>query len=610
MFKKIAIIFFLFSASFLLASETLDDFITEQSEVESLLLDSNLTLDEKVLIKKQQEINYDKFFIDYVVNDDEHLEKQNPYTTPINRLKLSLNSNKYQNNKTASYRDEVLLKNLYTRMMLREILLETLQATKGTSRAFFKEKVHDILNTHLAKYQPIEPKKYLSYVAEQNSSSPISEALLKALKSQEYLENVVNTFSASLVTNSSNIYITSRISGSKFLHLLNRFNTTSFGLEANRYLSVLGLNLAKLVLIVLVITFIYFFNRIIDYIINRVLLHFKIRQEDIDYINSRITKLFNVITSILIIHIILLATMDISTKGFNINTLFGIIYVVLVSMLFYRIGNTVIAMRTEQIKKSKVLKNEVVNLVVKVHNTLIILIALIVILRIFGVDLTALLSGLGIAGAAVAFAAKDSIANIFGSVSILAGEVFRQGDWIETKEVNGTVVEIGLRATTIRTFDNALISIPNSELANFSVKNWSRRSIGRIIKMNIGVTYQSNFDDIRSAITQIRTMLKTHPDIANQDTSYLGTYRESRLVSVEDFKGVKRSTLVYMDAFEDSSITILIECFSRSVDREEWLKTKEDILFKIADILAKNHLDFAYPSLAVYSGDPATISLI
>jgi len=210
----------------------------------------------------------------------------------------------------------------------------------------------------------------------------------------------------------------------------------------------------------------------------------------------------------------------------------------------------------------------------------------------------------------VAFAAKDSIANIFGSVSILAGEVFEQGDWIETKEVNGTVVEIGLRATTIRTFDNALISIPNSELANFSVKNWSRRSIGRMIKMNIGVTYQSNFDDIRSAITQIRTMLKTHPDVANQDTSYLGIYRESRLVSVEDFKGVKRSTLVYMDAFEDSSITILIECFSRSVDREEWLKTKEDILFKIADILAKNHLEFAYPSLAVYSGDHATASLI
>ncbi|MHB0994258.1 MAG: hypothetical protein ACYC04_07865 [Sulfurovum sp.] len=159
MFKKIAIIFFLFSASLLFASETLDDFITEQTKVESLLLDSNLTLDEKVLIKKQQEINYDKFFIDYVVNDDEHLEKQNPYTTPINRLKLSLNSNKYQNNKTASYRDEVLLKNLYTRMMLREILLETLKATKGTSRTFFKEKVNDILNTHLAKYQPSEPKK-------------------------------------------------------------------------------------------------------------------------------------------------------------------------------------------------------------------------------------------------------------------------------------------------------------------------------------------------------------------------------------------------------------------------------------------------------------------
>ncbi len=606
MFKKIAIIFFLFSASLLFASDTLDDFIIKQSEVESLLLDSNLTLDEKVLIKKEQESSYDKFFIGYVANDDEHLESRNPYTALINRLKLSLNSNKYQNNKTASYRDEVLLKSLYTRMMLREILHETLQATKGTSRAFFKEKVNDILNAHLAKYQPIETKKYLSFISEQNSSSPIADALLKALKSQEYLENVVNTFSSSLVSNSSNIYITSRISGSKFLHLLNRFNTTSFGLEANRYLSMLGLNVAKLVLIASVITFIFLINRILGFIINRILLHFKIRQEDIDYINSHITNLFNVITSILIIHIILIATMDISSKGFNINTLFSIVYVVLVSMLFYRLGNTVIAMRTEQIKKSKVLKNEVVNLVVKVHNTLIILLALIVILRIFGVDLTALLSGLGIAGAAVAFAAKDSIANIFGSISILAGEVFEQGDWIETKEVNGTVVEIGLRATTIRTFDNALISIPNSELANFSVKNWSRRSIGRMIKMNIGVTYQSNFDHIRSAISQIRTMLKTHPDVANQDTKYHNSYRESRLVSVEDFKGVKRSTLVYMDAFEDSSITIFIECFSRSVDREDWLKTKEDILFKIADILAKNNLEFAYPSLSVYNPDKKT----
>ncbi|HSR73285.1 MAG TPA: mechanosensitive ion channel family protein, partial [Sulfurovum sp.] len=216
-------------------------------------------------------------------------------------------------------------------------------------------------------------------------------------------------------------------------------------------------------------------------------------------------------------------------------------------------------------------------------------------------NLTALLSGLGIAGAAVAFAAKDSIANLFGSVSILLGDVFEQGDWIETKDnTSGTVVEIGLRATTIRTFDNALISIPNFELANSGIKNWSRRSIGRRIKMNIGVTYESNFDDIRQAIEEIRVMLKEHPGIANESTTYQHLQRQAKLFSIEDLKGVKRTSLVYMDEFADSSINILVYCFSRSVVLNEWLEVKEDVMYKIADILKKNNLEFAYPALTLH----------
>jgi MscS family membrane protein len=264
-------------------------------------------------------------------------------------------------------------------------------------------------------------------------------------------------------------------------------------------------------------------------------------------------------------------------------------------------------MKMEQFKKSKIIKNEVMNLIIKVINGLIGILAAIFILQILGVNLTALLSGLGIAGAAVAFAAKDSIANIFGSISILLGDVFEQGDWIEAKEVDGTVVEIGLRASTIRTFDNALISIPNSELANNGVKNWSRRRIGRRIKMNIGVTYQSDFSDIRQAVLDIREMLKDHSGIANQHTEYHDTYRQSRLVSTEDFKGIKRTTLVFMDEFADSSINILVYCFSRTVIWEEWLEVKEDVMFKLAEILAKNNLDFAYPSLTIHQGEQETV---
>ena len=282
------------------------------------------------------------------------------------------------------------------------------------------------------------------------------------------------------------------------------------------------------------------------------------------------------------------------------------LYIILVAVLLYRITNTIAYMKMESMKSSKILKNEVINLTIKVINALIITVAFIAILKIAGVNLTALLSGLGIAGAAIAFAAKDSISNIFGSISILVGDVFEQGDWIETKDVNGTVVEIGLRASTIRTFDNALISIPNSELANHGVKNWSRRSIGRRIKMNIGLTYQSDFDDIRQAIVDIRSMLKEHPGIANERTSYQNSYRQAKLVSTEDFKGVKRTTLVYMDEFADSSINILVYCFTRSVVWSEWLEIKEDVMFKIADILKKNNLDFAYPTLTLHQAEEET----
>ena len=200
----------------------------------------------------------------------------------------------------------------------------------------------------------------------------------------------------------------------------------------------------------------------------------------------------------------------------------------------------------------------------------------------------------------MAFAAKDSIANIFGSISILAGDLFEQGDWIEIDNMDGTVVEIGLRATTIRTFDNALISIPNFKLVNEGIKNWSRRSIGRRIKMKIGVTYESDFNHIREAVEEIRLMLKEHPGIANERTQFQSYYRQPKIISAEDFKGVKRTTLVYMDEFADSSINILIYCFSRSVVWQEWLSVKEDVMYKIAEILKKFDLDFAYPAITVH----------
>jgi len=601
MLKKILFLILLFSTHSLLANDLLDTFIDKQIKVEAQFLDQNLSLDQKVDIKKGQVLQYEKFFLKYAADKAQNLQKNNPYRSKISRLKLRLNDNRYRGNTNAVKRDEVLLKGYAVRNMIRDILHDTLMETKSESKAFFKGKVNDILVKYLSKYKPLDKKKYLS--ADQNQSSPIVKSLIEAINNQSYLESVVNTFSSTLVEESTHIYKTARISDSKLFSILNTINTSPYGLKINTYLAPIHMDVAKVLLVLFIIVFILLIQVILRFIINLILHHFKLKEEDINYIHSHITNLFNIITSVMIIHVILVTLLGIDTKSMNISKLFGIFYVLTIALMVYRINNTIAYMRMEQIKKNKMIKNEVINLGIKVINSLIVIVATIFILKILGVNLTALLSGLGIAGAAVAFAAKDSIANIFGSVSILVGDVFEQGDWIEAKEVNGTVVEIGLRASTIRTFDNALISIPNSELANNGVKNWSRRRIGRRIKMNIGVTYQSDFSDIRHAILDIREMLKEHPGIANQSTEYHDTYRQAKLVSTEDFKGIKRTTLVFMDEFADSSINILVYCFTRTVAWEEWLEIKEDVMFKIAEIIKKNKLDFAYPTLTLHQAE-------
>jgi MscS family membrane protein len=170
------------------------------------------------------------------------------------------------------------------------------------------------------------------------------------------------------------------------------------------------------------------------------------------------------------------------------------------------------------------------------------------------------------------------------------------GDWVTIGGDEGTVAEIGLRSTTIRTFDNALITIPNSVVSVASVKNWNRRAIGRRIKMYIGVTYESNMNDLRQAIDDIRTMLSEHPDISNPKENFGSKKVRFKLAAREDTHGIKSTQLVYLDRYGEFSIDIMIYCFSRTVVWSEWLRVKEDVLFKIAEILKKNNLEFAYPT--------------
>ncbi len=595
--KKLLFFFLLFGTALLLANDKLDDFITQQIQVEKQLLDTNTSMKEKIKLKKNQIHDYQNFFLQYASDKEAFLSQEDPYKSDIYKLKLRYNRDKHRKNENQALEDELLLRQYEIRTSIRDILKEVLRLTDSESKDFFKDKIGELLLKHFSKYTPIKRKKY---TIDHKEESSLVKNLQKAYDETVYLEYVTNTFSSKLVDNASNIYKTVFLSQSKLFSAINAVNSTDFGKKANVYLDYIGLDSARIVLILLIIIIIVLVQRIIRFLVSRMLIYRHMKEDDIIYVHENLTTIFNTLTSLIIIHLIIVVVLGFDTASINITKLFAVLYIILIALFLYRLTNTVAYLKMEHMKKNAAVKDEVINLSIKVINSTIILLALIAILKVMGVNLTALLSGLGIAGAAMAFAAKDSIANIFASIAILAGDVFEQGDWIEAASAEGTVVEIGLRATTIRTFDNALISIPNFELSNNGVKNWSRRSIGRRIKMSIGVTYESDFNDIKQAIEDIRIMLKDHPDIANEHTSYLNSDRRAKLVSIEDFKGIKRTTLVYMDEFAGSSINILVYCFSRTVAWDEWLEVKEDVMFKIAEILKQNKLEFAYPAMVIH----------
>ncbi len=284
-----------------------------------------------------------------------------------------------------------------------------------------------------------------------------------------------------------------------------------------------------------------------------------------------------------------------------INSFFLLLYTISIAWLIIILIDLIVAILLEaQYKKSKKeLRKELINLVIKIAKVIVFIAAGLIFLKKMGIDITAILTSLGIGGLAVALAAKDTIANFFSSLKIIFEEAFSQGDWIESGDVVGTVVELGFASTKVRTFDNALISVPNSVLANQSVKNWSKRSIGRRIKMHVGVTYNSNREDVQKAVEEIKELFDKHPAIATEKKTRT-TNKASRLIKVEDKYGIKKTLLVYLDQFSASSIDILIYAFTKSVVWDEWLDTKEELLYEIWKILEKNNLEFAFPSQSLY----------
>jgi MscS family membrane protein len=279
-----------------------------------------------------------------------------------------------------------------------------------------------------------------------------------------------------------------------------------------------------------------------------------------------------------------------------INTL----YMALLTWAIYStLNNSITIYAQNLLEKYQNVRKEMIVFILKIIKVLLILVVILFLFTQLGLDVKAIAASLGVGGIAIALAAKDTLANFFASLNIMTDNSFSQGDWIKTSAFEGTVVDIRMRTTRIRTFDNAMITVPNSQIANAHILNWSKRIIGRRIKMSIGITYESKMDDIINLKNDILDMLFSHPMIATNKNIDISRTKAFEAIKMEDLDGVKNTLLVYIDEFGPSSINILVYCFSRSPVWEDWLDTKEDVIIQIAKLVGKNNCEFAYPTQAI-----------
>ena len=208
---------------------------------------------------------------------------------------------------------------------------------------------------------------------------------------------------------------------------------------------------------------------------------------------------------------------------------------------------------------------------------LAVVIAVLVILKIQGVNLTTALAGLGIGGLALAIAAQKTIENLFGTVMLVGDGPIRVGDFCRVGETLGTIEIIGLRSTRIRTLDRTMVSVPNGQVASMVLENFALRD--KIwFKPTIGLRYETTADQLRYVLADIRKLLYEHPKVESS------------------------SARIRFVRFGDSSLDLEIFAYVFATDYAIFLEIQEDLLLHIMDIIEKSGSGIAFPSRTVYMG--------
>lgn len=205
---------------------------------------------------------------------------------------------------------------------------------------------------------------------------------------------------------------------------------------------------------------------------------------------------------------------------------------------------------------------------------LIFVLGVVFVIQAFGYPIGGIIAGLGIGGMAVALAAQDTLSGIFASIAIFLEKPFVVGDYVELQGVQGTVSDVGIRSTRIRTVERTLVTVPNRKIVENVVDNWAGRDHRRTL-MSFGLTYGTSLDSLTGLLERLREELRNDPEVETDSWS------------------------VHFRGFGESSLDVEVLMFLKAVDYGRWLSMRERKGLMIMREVEAAGLSFAFPTRTV-----------
>ncbi len=258
-----------------------------------------------------------------------------------------------------------------------------------------------------------------------------------------------------------------------------------------------------------------------------------------------------------------------------LSNLTALLTIAAIAWLLMRLGAEIEAIAVRRLATSNSVTISLLRVGRRCVDVLVIFVAILAILRHFGIDPTPALAGLGVGGIAVALAAQKTLENVIAGASLIFDQAVRVGDSLKMGEIVGTVDHIGLRSTRIRTLDRTVISVPNSQIANASLETLSARDKFWFHPV-LTLRYETTPDQLRTILDSIRRLLATHDSVSHESV---------------------RVRFIRLGAF---SLDVDVFAYVFATDWNQFLEIQEGLLFNITDIVSAAGAGIAFPSQTMY----------